>query len=283
MKISILGTGAMGTAMGTAIIEAGHELVVYNRTTKKTKSLEEKGAKVVSSPAEAINESEVSIFVMVNGEAVKEALLNVDALICVKNKMIINAATSSVNDIVELKEAITKNGGRFAEVSMLADPATLLSASGIFNLGCNKEDAQFLTDVLSTFIEEVKVIGEIGDVAKVQAFSLVESWVSLVATAYSVATAQKLGIKPEVYEPVINATSPLAEFYTSNMTAHNYDNIYGNAEGFATMGNTIIDITSDLGIPTEVLLEIQKLYEKASQGGYSKKDASAILEVLLNK
>lgn len=81
---------------------------------------------------------------------------------------------------------------------MLTDPSTLISSSGIFNLGCNKEDKQFLTDILSTFIEEVKVVGEIGDVAKVQAFSLVESWTSLVATAYSVATAQKLGIKPEV-------------------------------------------------------------------------------------
>lgn len=283
MKISILGTGAMGTAMGTAIINAGHELVVYNRTMEKTKTLEEKGAKVVASVAEAISEADVSIFVMVNGEAVKEALLNGDTLASVKNKMIINTATSSVNDIAELLEAVTKNGGRFAEISMLTDPNMLHSSSGTFNLGCNKEDTQFLLDVLSTFIDEVKVVGEIGDVAKVQAFSLVESWISLVATAYSVATAQKLGIKPEVYEPVINVTSPLAEFYTSNMTAHNYDNIYGNAEGFAIMGNTIIDITSNLGIPTEVLLEIQKLYEKASQSGYSKKDASAILEVLLKK
>lgn len=71
MTIAILGTGAMGTAMGEAIINAGHVLIAYNRTAHKTAELAAKGAKVVATAREAIIQSDISIFVMLDSKAVK--------------------------------------------------------------------------------------------------------------------------------------------------------------------------------------------------------------------
>jgi 3-hydroxyisobutyrate dehydrogenase len=283
MKIAILGTGAMGSAMGEAILNAGHELIVYNRTAEKTKFLEEKGAKAVTHAFEAISQADVSIFVMVNGLTVKNTLLNDNTLAFVKNKYIINAATSSVEDIYELSEAVSKHGGKFAEVSMMqAVPDDLRAATGTLNLGCNKKDEQFLLDILSTFSGNINVIGEIGDSAKLDSVSLVGSMMSLTKIAYSVALAQKLGIKPEVYEPMINMMEPMGEQYTSKMVAHNYSEVIGSVEGTISLMDTVLNLVESQDLPTELIVEMKKLFEKTAEIGYSQKDGSAVIEVLLN-
>jgi len=53
MKVGFIGTGRMGGAMVRRLLEAGHEVGVYNRTPEKAKPLADAGAKIVSSIADA--------------------------------------------------------------------------------------------------------------------------------------------------------------------------------------------------------------------------------------
>ena len=53
MKVGFIGLGRMGEAIALRLLEAGHELTVYNRTAAKAKALAEAGATVVDTPAGA--------------------------------------------------------------------------------------------------------------------------------------------------------------------------------------------------------------------------------------
>lgn len=64
-RLGWIGTGRMGYALCVRLLEAGHDLWVYNRTRSKADPLEEYGAKVVDSPAE-LGERDV-VFTMVAG------------------------------------------------------------------------------------------------------------------------------------------------------------------------------------------------------------------------
>ncbi|PIE05110.1 MAG: oxidoreductase [Spirochaetales bacterium] len=52
MRIGWTGTGIMGASMASHLIDAGHELTVYNRTASKTAPLTAKGAVAASCPAQ---------------------------------------------------------------------------------------------------------------------------------------------------------------------------------------------------------------------------------------
>ena len=52
-KIAFLGLGQMGAPMATRLLQAGHELTVWNRTPDRAKPLAAGGATVAGSPAEA--------------------------------------------------------------------------------------------------------------------------------------------------------------------------------------------------------------------------------------
>lgn len=64
MKIGFIGTGVMGAAIATHLIDAGHQLFVYNRTQAKTDALVAKGATWCETPAKVTNQSEI-VFSMV--------------------------------------------------------------------------------------------------------------------------------------------------------------------------------------------------------------------------
>ena len=52
--ISYLGLGTMGSGMASNLLKAGYELVVWNRSARKSKSFAKKGARVADTPAQAV-------------------------------------------------------------------------------------------------------------------------------------------------------------------------------------------------------------------------------------
>ena len=73
MKVGFIGLGRMGQAMATRMLQAGHELAVFNRTPDKTKPLADVGAKVVNSIAAAATFGEV-VFTMLTDDAAVESV-----------------------------------------------------------------------------------------------------------------------------------------------------------------------------------------------------------------
>ncbi len=69
--VAFCGLGAMGTPMAMRLVEAGHELVVWNRTESKAGPLREAGASVAATPAEASAGAEVVITMLADPGALE--------------------------------------------------------------------------------------------------------------------------------------------------------------------------------------------------------------------
>jgi 3-hydroxyisobutyrate dehydrogenase-like beta-hydroxyacid dehydrogenase len=73
-KIAFLGLGQMGSAMAARLLQAGHDVTVWNRTPEKTKPLVEKGAVAASSPADAAAGAEIVITMLATPEALEQVV-----------------------------------------------------------------------------------------------------------------------------------------------------------------------------------------------------------------
>lgn len=60
MKIGFIGTGVMGAAIAQHLLDAGHEVAVYNRTKAKTDQLVANGAIWLATPAEVAKFAEIT-------------------------------------------------------------------------------------------------------------------------------------------------------------------------------------------------------------------------------
>jgi 3-hydroxyisobutyrate dehydrogenase-like beta-hydroxyacid dehydrogenase len=74
MRIGFLGLGNMGEAMARNLIRAGHEVVVYNRNRGRADALNQEGAKIADSPAQAAG-YEIVITMLADDPAIESVVL----------------------------------------------------------------------------------------------------------------------------------------------------------------------------------------------------------------
>jgi 3-hydroxyisobutyrate dehydrogenase-like beta-hydroxyacid dehydrogenase len=73
-KLAFCGLGRMGEPMAGRLLDAGHDVVVWNRTRERTDGLVERGARRAESPAEAAGGVEAVFTMLSTPEALEEVV-----------------------------------------------------------------------------------------------------------------------------------------------------------------------------------------------------------------
>jgi 3-hydroxyisobutyrate dehydrogenase-like beta-hydroxyacid dehydrogenase len=67
--VAVLGLGTMGSRIARRLLEAGNEVVVWNRTAERAEPLVELGAAVAATPAEATSAAEIVLIMVTDADA----------------------------------------------------------------------------------------------------------------------------------------------------------------------------------------------------------------------
>lgn len=112
MKIAWIGTGVMGESMAGHLLDAGHELYVYNRTVSKTENLVKRGAKLLTEIKDAPLNADV-VFTMVGyPKDVEGVYLGNDGLITTakEGQVFVDMTTSSPTIAKKISDEFAKVG-----------------------------------------------------------------------------------------------------------------------------------------------------------------------------
>ena len=112
MKIAWIGTGVMGESMASHLMDAGHELYVYNRTKSKTDNLVSRGAKLLSEVKDAPKFADVIFTIVGYPKDVEEVYLGENGLITTakKGQVFIDMTTSSPSLAEKISNEFLKVG-----------------------------------------------------------------------------------------------------------------------------------------------------------------------------
>ncbi|MFI2620649.1 NAD(P)-dependent oxidoreductase [Streptomyces sp. NPDC018584] len=133
-SVTVLGLGLMGTALAAALLKAGHDTTVWNRTASKTGPLAAQGATPAETAAEAIAASPLVIVCLTTNDNVRGLLeAEADAL---AGRTVVNLTNGTPAQARELADwaagrGITYiDGGIMAVPQMIATPAAYILYSG---------------------------------------------------------------------------------------------------------------------------------------------------------
>ena len=111
-RIGWIGTGRMGAALIRRLLEAGHDVAVFNRTRSKAEALVELGAVVVDSPADLADRD--IVFTMVGGsDDFKEVVIGPKGLLSSPDaapRVLIDSTTISQAASDEVRAAAAERG-----------------------------------------------------------------------------------------------------------------------------------------------------------------------------
>ncbi len=166
-KIGFLGLGLMGSRMAGRLLEKGAELTVYNRSPEKMEPLVERGARAASTPREAAEASELTITMLLDGDAVRavltgqkpgEGMLNALGT----GKIHIDMSTVGKKASLEFSGMVQATGAAFLDVPVLGsiDPAE--TGELLLLAGGDAADLERSRDVLSILGSRLIHAGGIG-------------------------------------------------------------------------------------------------------------------------
>lgn len=176
-KVGWIGLGNMGIPMSKRLVEAGHEVKVYNRTKEKADAVVTLGAKYAATPKEAAEDADFVFSMIAGDEALLAVWLKEDGIVAGMKEGAIGIDMSTVSPEASSKvnEAVEAQKGKFLRAPVTG--STVLAAAGtlgvlssgdseayektldIFNtlgknqfyLGAN-EDARYMKLCLNTMI-----------------------------------------------------------------------------------------------------------------------------------
>lgn len=123
LAVTVLGLGAMGSALAAATVAAGHPTTVWNRTPGRASALVESGAREAASARDAVTASPLVVAVLLDHASVHQTLDPVsDAL---AGRTLVNLVTTTPEESRELAAWAAAHGIGYLDGGIMAVPGMI--------------------------------------------------------------------------------------------------------------------------------------------------------------
>ncbi|MFD0904103.1 NAD(P)-dependent oxidoreductase [Actinomadura sediminis] len=119
-RVTVLGLGAMGSAIARTFLDRGHPTTVWNRTAAKAAPLAEAGATAAATAAEAVAAAPLVVVCLLDGAAVEEVLASVGTAI--EGKVLVNLTSGSPAQARATERWAAEHGAGYLDGKLMGDP-----------------------------------------------------------------------------------------------------------------------------------------------------------------
>jgi 2-hydroxy-3-oxopropionate reductase len=225
--VGFVGLGIMGACMAGNLLEAGHELVVHNRTRTKAERLAQRGAKAADSPREVAEGSDVIITMLPGPPQVEEVVAGDGGLLegAREGSLIIDMSTSSPILAQELARA-----ARNKAVGMLDAPVSggdVGARDGTLSImvGGEENDFERARPLFRVMGETVVHVGGVGAGQVVKACNQIVVALVIEAIAEALVLGSKAGVDPDRVVEVLSgglASNKVLEVKGEKFLSHEF-------------------------------------------------------------
>ena len=231
MKVGFIGLGRMGQGMARRILDAGHDLAVYDVVAAATEPFAAAGARVAPSIAELATGRDVVVSMLVEDAIVANVALGKDGL-CEKlgaGAIHLMMGTHGVAIVRELEERHRAAGQTLVAAPVLGRPD--LAATGQLGIvaGGPSDAVARCEELLKVMGRRVFRAGEKPESAT--AIKLANNAVlgcAMVAMAEGFSLVRKYGVEPQVFQDVMVEglfAAPAYKIYGQKMVEESWDQV----------------------------------------------------------
>jgi 3-hydroxyisobutyrate dehydrogenase len=285
MHIGIAGVGRMGANMGLRLMETGHKLTVWNRTSEKVKPLVDAGASVAKTPAELASAAEAIITILTNAAAIDEVYHGPPGLLSgnVKGKLFIEMSTVPPEVEVALAEKVRAKGAAYVECPVGGSIAPARQGKLLGNMGAEPADAARARPILEQLCRRVQHAGPVGTGAVLKLAVNLPLMIYWQALGEQLAVCKELKIDPKELLDFLSETSGAATVLKQRMEgiATKLKDQPWNVSTF-TLNNGIKDVNAmleqgkKLGVELPLLQQTLACYEEARRNTNGEDEVSDV-------
>jgi 3-hydroxyisobutyrate dehydrogenase len=283
-KIGIIGTGMLGNAVTSHLLESGFEVTAYNRTREKMRMLKAKGVKIAASPKEVAENSELVIIIIKDADAVKHVSFEENGIIEGNHEGLVVADMSTIDPLESKKisEKFMEYNISKLDIPVMGGPNVAIKGELVMMVSGNKESFGTCEEVFNTIASKVFFLGESGVAHSVKLAMNLQITMLALALSEGITLVKKSNVDPKIFLEILNSTY----FKTGMSEKKAYKMIEGKYDTTFTLANLKKDITTitgtakSLGIKLPMISKAEEVYGNAIKEGFAETDYTGIIEYI---
>jgi 3-hydroxyisobutyrate dehydrogenase-like beta-hydroxyacid dehydrogenase len=285
MKVGFIGLGSMGLPMAANLIQAGHELTVYNRTRERAESLAKQGARVAGSPREAATGVEVLITMLADDTAVESVIFGDQGALLGLARGGVHVSMSTIGHLLSrrLDSEHAARGQKYLAAPVFGRPDAAQAAK-LWIVPAGPADAiERCRPLFEAIGQGVEVVGDdppLANVVKLAGNFLLAS--AIEAMGEALALVRKYGVEPKRFLEIANGRlirSPVYENYGNLIVSQRYQPAgFKLRHGLKDM-RLALAAGDDVSTPLPIASAIRDQYLTAMARGWADLDWAALAKL----
>jgi 3-hydroxyisobutyrate dehydrogenase-like beta-hydroxyacid dehydrogenase len=286
-EVGFIGLGIMGSGMVKNLVKAGHEVIVWNRSSSKYAEIEKVGAKTTTDPEQVLNGADFFMYCLADDAAIKEVITGGHNLaLKVKSSTIaIDLSTIDPQTSQSEREIYEKNGVKFLDAPVFGTKGEAANGGLWIVIGGDEATYKSSLPVLEPISETTHYMGVGGNGAKMKLVGnlLVASQLVSIGEALTLAKKAKLDLR-KVLE-----VAAVADFKTPIYAGVGAGVIKGDYEVNFPLklmlkdAKLIQSFASTLNSPVSIAKTTEQLAKSGVDAGMGELNASAIVKVIADQ
>ena len=282
--VGFIGLGIMGKPMAKNLIEAGHELVVYNRTPKKAEELAGAGAVVAASPREVAEQSDVVVTMLPDAPQVEEVLVGEEGVLegIKEGALIVDMSTISPVITEELAARAKEKGASMLDAPVSGGDVGAIEGTLSIMVGGSDEDFQRARPLFEAMGKTVTHVGGSGAGQVVKAANQIVVALTIEAVSEALVLGSKAGVAPEKILDVLGgglAGNKVMEVKREKMLTHSFDPGFRIELHHKDLGIALA-AGREYGVTLPVTAIVDQMLQDLRMRGRGDRDHSALLTLI---
>jgi 3-hydroxyisobutyrate dehydrogenase-like beta-hydroxyacid dehydrogenase len=283
-KVGFVGLGVMGGGIARRLLDAGHELVGWNRTKEKAAPLIEAGMVWCDTPREVAERSDVVFSMVTNVAALETVTGGPDGILARlgPGKVYVDMSTVSPAASRALAERVRDTGADMLDAPVSGSVATLEQGKLSVMVGGDPATFERVKPILLDIGPTVTRVGENGQAVLIKIAHNLQLAVQMLAFSEGVLLAEKGGIDREVAVEVFTSSaiaSPMVK-YRGPFVLEQPDEAWFDVNMMQKDMLYALEAGRELDVPLPSTALANEYLTAARALGFEKRDFAALFDVL---
>ncbi len=284
-KVGFIGLGIMGGPMAKNLMEAGYELVLYNRTREKAEDLAEEGdAEVAGSPKEIAESSDVIVTMLPDSPDVWDVVVGEGGVLegIREGSLLVDMSTISPVVTEELAEKVKERGASMLDAPVSGGDVGAIEGTLSIMVGGSDEGFERAKPLFDVMGKTVNYVGPTGAGQVTKAANQVVVALTIEAVSEALVLGSKGGVAPEKILDVLSgglAGNKVMEVKREKFLSHTFDPGFRSELHHKDLGIALA-AGREYGVVLPVTAIVDQMLLTMKKKGWGGEDHSALLRVI---
>jgi len=282
LKVGFVGLGRMGLPMSYRLLNAGFELIVYNRSQDKVKQICDAGATKADSLAEITAKSDVVLSCLPDIDTVEALFLGSGGIIdnAKPGQVLVDHSTVGIKTSKACAEAASLKGSMFLDAPISGGTERAQSGDLTIMAGGLKEAYETVATVFDAMGTTVRHIGPTGTGTTVKLINQLLVGIHSLAAAEAILMGAKSGADPTLVYEVVNSGWGQSFMLSRNAPVMIDRDFNGDRTQIRVFLKDLVlvnELADDLGLSSPGAKLARELLQRTADDGHGDLDGAAIV------